>query len=701
MVVGSQPDLAVRLEQAVHGYEDGHRLLASSSELVAADRRVLARQTDNADAGRVAGWDALLAGYPLPSGLFALSMTWSAPEMPRPGCVWTHTLLLDTAGLRAASPSLLSLFRRPRGPVPETAGYRQGLTIRPGGPATRWLQIVSWAEVLAWSLYEPPARSVRVLRMDLHDDERHELLIGVWMMAWTALRGTVSFCDAPQTPRLLDDRQFDLQLHQTSRADRADVSEARVLRGLPRAGPPLWARQLAGQIPKPGPLARFVADHGAKLEPSRIFVRPLVRVFDAYMTRNASEDQRAEAVVSILGEEFPTAGAGTALKADLLVVRRGEIPVLDDSGVLRGLVTTTVPEAFSGMDLNLVSRVRRLSLTNSKALWSVIDSATDDLRPIADAVLTAFTEVSIVDGFQQWSLQDPETIRNVVRHRPVVLEHVQLWTTVHPSILWPEAARQRGAARRMAIVKAMVAAAVGSLAEVVVTDWNDGSDLLISALVQATELDTSALDSWLAPVPSETLLDFLRGDAEVTDAFAAAAIRRMDVAAIAAVGPGRVTAALRGDKSIDVAVAAFLGALERPHDVAWAEIGTTAYCRVVDRASKDELGPARERLRQVEPELPEWDVVARVARAASEAFKDGRWPIEAALGIRDESAFAALVRGDKRAGLARAMLERAASGDVNVTPWQSDLIISTIRERSDRDSLMKTLEGLARSILRF
>ena len=701
MVVGSQPDLAVRLEQAVHGYENGHRLLASSSELVAADRRVLARQTDNADAGRVAGWDALLTGHPLPSGLFALSMTWSAPEMPRPGCVWTHTLILDTEGLRAASPSLLSLFRRPRGPVPETASYRQALTVRPGAPPKRWLDFVKWAEVLAWSFYEPPAPPVRVLRMDLHDDERHELLIGVWMMAWPALRATVSFCDAPQTPRLLDDRPFDLQLHQTTRADRADVSEARVLRGLPRAEPPAWARQLAAEIPMPGPLVTFVADHGAQLEPSRLFVRPLVRVFDAYFVRNTSDDQRAEAVVAILGEEFPTARAGTALKADLLAGTRGEIPVLDDYGVLRGLVTTTVPEAFNGIDLNLAGRVSRLSATSGKSLWSVIDAVKDDVGPMADIVLTAFIEVSSADGFDQWSHQDPQTIQKLVRHRPVILEYAQLWTTVDPSVLWPEAARQLGVARRMAIVKAMVAAAVASLASAVVTDWTDGADLLISALAQATDLGTSDLSSWLGPIPAETLMGFLSADAEVTDAFAAAAIRGMDVAAIAAVGPDKVTAALRGDQSIDVAVAAFLAALERPHDAAWAEIGTTAYCRVVDRASKDELGPARERLRQVEPELPEWDVVARVARAASEAFKDGRWPIEAALGIRDESAFAALVQGDKRAGLARAMLERAASGDVNVTPWQSDLIISTIRERSDRDSLMKTLEGLARSILRF
>src|SRR5215213_2341851 len=118
MVAGTRPELGGRLDQALHGYENGHRLLAASAELVSADRRVLARQTDSPDAGRVAGWDALLTGHPLPSGAFALSMTWPAPEMPRPGCVWTHTLLIDFADIAviASLSDLDNLFRGPNAP---------------------------------------------------------------------------------------------------------------------------------------------------------------------------------------------------------------------------------------------------------------------------------------------------------------------------------------------------------------------------------------------------------------------------------------------------------------------------------------------------------------------------------------------------------------------------------------------------------
>jgi hypothetical protein len=617
--------------------------------------------------------------------------------MPRPGCVWTHTLLLDPDAVRAASPSLLPLFRRPNGPEPATDPYRQALTAPQGAHAKRGQALEKWTEILAWSFYEPPERPVRALRMDLGDEERHELLVVVWMMAWPALRTTLSFCDAPRTQRALDDRPFDLQLQQTSKADGHDTTDARILRGLPSAEPPRWARELAAQ-PAPKDLARFIANHGTRLEPSRAFVRPLVRLFDTYSSRDARPDRRAEAVVAILGEEFPQAQDGIALKAQLLSTRVQEAPPLDDRGVLRGLVKTNVPQAFANADLDLPERVRRLYKSDAKSLWEVLEAINNDRESIADVVLNAAVDVGASDGFGRWSNQPPDTIRKLVKHRPVVLENADLWRAVDPSVLWPKAAAQRGVGRRTAIVQAIVDAGIESLSEPVTTAWSVGADLLLSALSHATGLRTSDLLPWLAPISSQTLLRFLSTDVEVTDGFAAAAVRGMDASAIATVGATKVEAALKGDPSIDTAVAAFLAALERPGGTTWADIGITAYCRVVDRASKDELGPTRERLRGVEPDLPEWDVVARVARAASEAFKDGRWPIEAALEIKDRAAFAALVHADKRAGLARAMLVRAASGDVKVTAWQSDLISSTIRERSDKDSLLKTIEGLARGI---
>ncbi len=62
------------------------------------------------------GFDEYLTAYPLPGAeLFVFAKTWYAPEMQRPGCVWTHSLLILRSHIaRVACASLLGAFRRPQ-----------------------------------------------------------------------------------------------------------------------------------------------------------------------------------------------------------------------------------------------------------------------------------------------------------------------------------------------------------------------------------------------------------------------------------------------------------------------------------------------------------------------------------------------------------------------------------------------------------
>src|SRR5690348_10588220 len=106
----------IRVHQAFHGYADGHRLLACSTALKTRDQKSMLVMSDMSGPNAVIGDEGYLTGYPLSdSGAYALACTWAATEMSRPGCVWTHTLLIDFADL-AVLPSmgfLLKYFRRP------------------------------------------------------------------------------------------------------------------------------------------------------------------------------------------------------------------------------------------------------------------------------------------------------------------------------------------------------------------------------------------------------------------------------------------------------------------------------------------------------------------------------------------------------------------------------------------------------------
>src|SRR5437660_8372161 len=106
----------IELHQALHGYSDGHQLLASSLNLTREQQWQLLVMSDLSGPSFRAGFDSYLTGYPLAvGGLYCLARTWFAPELSRPGCVWTHTILISDTDV-AQIPDfrfLLSHFRRP------------------------------------------------------------------------------------------------------------------------------------------------------------------------------------------------------------------------------------------------------------------------------------------------------------------------------------------------------------------------------------------------------------------------------------------------------------------------------------------------------------------------------------------------------------------------------------------------------------
>ncbi|RHN98178.1 hypothetical protein DW657_01930 [Prevotella sp. AM23-5] len=85
------------IEQTLHGYNKGHGLLASSFPVKPNDdsslMSVLSDWTGYRDE---LGGDSYMTFYPLSNGeKYAFAKTWYAEEMERPGCVWTHTLIVD------------------------------------------------------------------------------------------------------------------------------------------------------------------------------------------------------------------------------------------------------------------------------------------------------------------------------------------------------------------------------------------------------------------------------------------------------------------------------------------------------------------------------------------------------------------------------------------------------------------------------
>lgn len=102
----------------LHGYDNGHRLLAGSV--------ILKSRVDMDTIATLSDWSEYVAGdgnessyvtaYPLrESRYYIIAKTWYADEMKRPGCVWTHSLLIPFDMLNSIDDfkRIASFFERP------------------------------------------------------------------------------------------------------------------------------------------------------------------------------------------------------------------------------------------------------------------------------------------------------------------------------------------------------------------------------------------------------------------------------------------------------------------------------------------------------------------------------------------------------------------------------------------------------------
>lgn len=104
------------IHQTLHGYSNGHKLLSASLNLDSYSKKIMLRESDSPGDGFHQQNEPCYTGYPLnESGFYVLSKTWNAFEIKRPGCVWTHSILIPFEVLECITSSfnVLKLFYDP------------------------------------------------------------------------------------------------------------------------------------------------------------------------------------------------------------------------------------------------------------------------------------------------------------------------------------------------------------------------------------------------------------------------------------------------------------------------------------------------------------------------------------------------------------------------------------------------------------
>lgn len=427
------------VHQFLHGYADGHRLIEGSAKLPSELARLMLKMSDLSGSSVVSGFERYITGYPLESiNAYALAMTWYASEMPRPGCVWTHTITLPVQTLATISSlvSLTKLFRRPKRGFLKS-DYAETISFERGPVQINALE--DDAAVLKGQLgsifsayYSSPNFSPVVL-VARDSDEFSEAIFALWSQQWPRLRQKFLFCTGSLSGRSLDGRAFDIQCSPpTTAKDVAREVAVGSLRVEPilippdgNTGPPDLESAVADAVLPSGGAFRTFLWASVDDSADRKDVSYFARIYDAVAT-----SQNVNAVIHLVAESFPEPNRGTRLKQLLFGNDRPDFVArnFQDQDVLLSLATTTDFQVFDFEALSIEDRITRLCASKpDEARWLLRQLFEATVNDLGDQILSALIVHMDAETAQEITRERPKFLPGLFRAKPDLARSPELW----------------------------------------------------------------------------------------------------------------------------------------------------------------------------------------------------------------------------------------------------------------------------------
>lgn len=541
-------------QQSLHGYRDGHRLIASSFALPKDAARDVQVLSDLSGHSFRPEFDGYLTGYPLPEiRKYALARTWYAREVRRPGSVWTHTLFIDYSDLGQIHDlsSLVAVFRYPVEPL--ASSYVQPVVLDLAEPRVKQRSLDLPAEVVGavvQLLYGDSSLPVFVPASNSTDYE--SLVLNIWSQQWPRLRRSFSFCTGALAERQLRGRSLDLQIMPLAPGTRRLTAK---FTALARGAEPLalidWLRPVIDDLmAHRSGLREFLWRVGADISSSRGAVRTLVETF-ADCRSDYLTPMGAVRLIRSVAHSFPEPADASSLKSVLLSTgfRSQSWSSHEYINIVVALCLLEKIDPYRDQIGSVLEHLVRISTTEPIA-EDLVRSVTGDYR--SEFFWRAFSAVSngvSVASASFFVKQDPMLFLRLLAERPSLLESVVIWrafASAPRSIVWTAVASNASGAVPALVIRAALDAGVPGAADVLsdsygaaivnyVLDWTAarvcGSSLYLpeewSSLLHVYR-DTVVL--WTARHPSsalgivELLVDVISlGDLAACDEFDASA----------------------------------------------------------------------------------------------------------------------------------------------------------------------------------
>lgn len=404
----------IQIDQTLHGYSEGHRLIAGSFKLPQSDARSMLVLSDASGSGIRIPSEGYLTGYPLTeSGKYVLARTWAAAEMSRPGCVWTHSLLIDFADLASlgSALSLVENLRRPAGGG--GLGYASRLEVDVTRTPTAVTPLdIGRAGQWVSALYGKPKGRIFAEREGHGDDE---LVLAIWMQQWPRLRRAFRFCSFSAEDRSTSVDTFDFQLVDTGRSTRSRISGGIIASTVEQES---WLDALLDDLVAPArsDLRQFLRDLGSDVTNGRAAMVPLIHLHGA-LEPEADSSRLAEAVSELEKLGSGQGRMGRAAVARVVFSRSG----IDD----RRLMNFALQQVRADRDLLGIepTKVGHALLRWRPDLFAGGLTEEDPLQKAVEAALPGADPKALVDLLEAV----PDAAAAVLTSRPDMLEHASFW----------------------------------------------------------------------------------------------------------------------------------------------------------------------------------------------------------------------------------------------------------------------------------
>ena len=400
--------------------------------------------SDMSGPSMVRGFESYLTGYPLlDTGAHALARTWYAPEMDRPGCVWTHTLIIENADLARIKELriLLGLFARP-GKERGHSYYRSQLAVSdvPDASTGAKNDFEGLGTLTLAGLYGSPSKAVLIPAE--RSDEYENLVVAIWSQQWPRLRRSFWFCTGAIANRIINGQTFDLQVvpeklidHLTLEFPTGECTKIEKNNSSNyQNNLPSWLFTTSKDLfeKKDTPVRRFLWDFGAETSKGRGAFVSLVETFLIIELSQKGEAHLSD-ITKFVSNHFSGAKDFSSLKKAIFGDAEGRrervVTTFDEIDLLRELSTTPHHQSFAPEPLGLAQRAEKLAKHDPLGTMSIIDEMPlMGLNPLQQEILEGFLKKMKPADIINLSKEKPELLVTIVQSNPSWAASSEIWS---------------------------------------------------------------------------------------------------------------------------------------------------------------------------------------------------------------------------------------------------------------------------------